>query len=186
MRNLVSSLLCSAAFGLSLAAAHAAEFSVTSTDVPAGSKLGQKQVAYGDGCRGQNLSPDLGWQNAPAGTKSFAVVVHDPDAPMQGGWWHWVVYNLPASVSSLKSGAGDYQGNGLPPGAVQGKTSAGSQYWGGACPPAGDKPHRYNFTIYALKVEQLAAKPDDSPERLSKAIAQQALASATFTATYAR
>ncbi|KAF0814863.1 putative lipoprotein LppC [Andreprevotia sp. IGB-42] len=178
--------LLAATLAFASLAATAADFSVTSTDVPAGSKLSQKQVAYGDGCKGQNLSPDLSWQNAPAGTRSFAIVVHDPDAPMTGGWWHWIAYNLPPTVTSLKSGAGDYEGKGLPSGVIQGKTSSGSQYWGGACPPSGDKPHRYNFTVYALKVDHLAAKPDDSPQSLSEAIRKQAIASTVITATYGR
>lgn len=173
---------------LALAASYvsAADFVLTSKDVTNGATLSQKQVAYGDGCRGQNISPDLAWQNPPAGTQSFAVIMHDPDTPGAHGWWHWLLFNLPASTNHLVADAGGYGGKGLPAGAQQSHSSGGSAYWGGACPPQGDKPHHYNFTVYALKVPNLAVKPDDSPERVSAAIQAQAIGSATITATYGR
>ncbi len=91
-------------------------------------------------------------------TKSFALLVHDPDAPTGGaGWWHWVVVNIPASTTELRKDAGRADGSNLPMGAAQINTDFGSPGWGGPCPPVGDKPHRYNFTLYALKVERLDA-----------------------------
>lgn len=179
-------LIITTVFTLAASYGSAADFLLTSTDVANGATLSQKQVAYGDGCRGQNISPELAWQNPPAGTQSFAVIVHDPDAPGAQGWWHWLLYNLPASTSHLAAGAGGYGSKDLPAGAQQSNTSGGSAYWGGACPPQGDKPHRYNFTVYALKVARLAVKPEDSPERVSAAIKAQAIGSATLTASYGR
>lgn len=133
-------------------AAHAQKFSLASPDLKPGGKIAEEQVFNGFGCSGKNVSPALKWSGAPKGTKSFALLVHDPDAPTGGaGWWHWVVVNIPAGAKELKKGAGAD----LPSGAVQIATDFGAPGWGGPCPPAGDKPHRYNFTLHALKVEKL-------------------------------
>src|ERR1700739_3338848 len=83
------------------------KFTVTSTNISAGGKIADAQVFNGFGCKGGNVSPELSWSNAPAGTKSFAILMHDPDAPTGSGWWHWVGYNIPANVSSIPAGAGD-------------------------------------------------------------------------------
>jgi hypothetical protein len=137
-------------------AAHAQKFSLVSPDIKPGGKIAEEQVFNGFGCSGKNISPALKWSNAPKGTKSFALLVHDPDAPTGGaGWWHWVVVNIPADAKELKKGAGTEAGGDLPSGAVQIATDFGAPGWGGPCPPAGDKPHRYNFTLHALKVEKL-------------------------------
>ncbi len=89
----------------------AGKFTLASTDISAGGQIAEAQVFNGFGCKGGNLSPALSWSNPPAGTQSFALLMHDPDAPTGSGWWHWVVYNIPASVSSLPAGAGDPQKN---------------------------------------------------------------------------
>src|SRR5947208_13289781 len=132
-----------------------ATFTLTSPDVHQGQTIPSANVFNGMGCTGQNVSPALGWSGAPAGTKSFAVTIYDPDAPTGSGWWHWVVYNLPASVTKLAAGAGDPKKNLLPPGAAQGNTDFGSPGFGGACPPPGDKPHHYHFTVFALDTDKL-------------------------------
>src|SRR5574340_123730 len=128
-------------------------FELSSTEVPANGAVGLKHVFNGFGCNGQNVSPELTWKDVPAGTKSFAVTVFDPDAPTGSGWWHWVVYNIPANVTSLPAGAGADGGKSLPEGAEMGRTDFGSKAYGGACPPPG-KPHRYVFTVHALKTEK--------------------------------
>src|SRR3954465_14424129 len=114
------------------------------------------------GAGGQNVSPQLSWSGAPAGTKSFALTLYDPDAPTGSGWWHWVVYDIPATATELPQGAGSGKAP-LPAGTVQGKTDFGAAGYGGAGPPPGDKPHRYVFTVYALKVDKLDLPADASP-----------------------
>src|SRR5689334_11257804 len=142
--------------------AHAAGFTLSSPTVKPGSMLTDAQVYKGFGCEGKNISPALKWSGAPSGTKSYAVTVYDPDAPTGSGWWHWVVYNIPASATELPEGAGGSDGKGMPPGAVQGRTDFGSAGFGGACPPPGDKPHRYIFTVHALKTDKIEAPADAS------------------------
>ena len=164
---------------------HAAGFTLTSPTIKPGSTLGKAQVFNGFGCSGDNVSPELKWSGAPAGTKSFAVTVYDPDAPTGSGWWHWVVINLPADSTGLVEGAGTVVGK-LPAGAVQGRTDFGSAGFGGACPPQGDKPHRYIFTVYALKVEKLDVPADATAALIGFMINANKLGSATFTAKYGR
>ncbi|MFN0159677.1 MAG: YbhB/YbcL family Raf kinase inhibitor-like protein [Burkholderiales bacterium] len=131
-------------------------FTLTSPDFRSGGSIAMEQVFGGFGCTGQNISPALSWSGAPAGTKSFALMVHDPDAPTGGaGWWHWLVLNIPAGATGLPKNAGTADGANLPAGAVQVTTDFGGPGWGGPCPPVGDKAHRYNFTLYALSVDKL-------------------------------
>lgn len=128
-------------------------------------------------CSGDNVSPELRWSGAPAGTKSFALIVHDPDAPAPGGWYHWVAYNIPATTHGLAAGSP------LPP-AQLGKTSFGENAYGGPCPPPG-KPHHYNFTLYALDVASIPGEHLTGPE-LQAAIAHHTLARTTYTGLYGR
>lgn len=132
------------------------KFRLTSPDFRAGGTLSMEQVFNSFGCTGRNLSPALAWGGAPEGTQSFALFCHDPDAPTGGaGWWHWLVLNIPASATGLAKDAGAADGSKLPAGAMHVNTDFGSPGWGGPCPPPGDKPHRYVFTLYALKVGRL-------------------------------
>jgi len=143
------------AAGLFAARLGAQGFVLSSPDVKPGRMLAPAQVFNGMGCTGQNQSPALSWSGAPAGTKSFALTVYDPDAPTGSGWWHWVVYNIPVTTTSLPAGAGDPSKALLPQGAVQGNTDFGTPGYGGACPPPGDKPHHYYITLFALNVDKL-------------------------------
>ncbi len=169
------------------APAWAQGFKLQSPDIKPNGTIAEEQVFNGFGCAGQNVSPALSWSGAPAGTKSFALLVHDPDAPTGGaGWWHWVVVNIPATATGLPKGAGKPDGAGLPPGAAQVATDFGTPGWGGPCPPAGDKPHRYHFTLHALKVEKL-----DLPANATAALAgfmvnANSLGKATLTGRYGR
>jgi len=133
-----------------------ARFKLVSPDIRPNGPIAMEQVFNGFGCSGQNVSPALKWSGAPEDTKSFALLVHDPDAPTGGaGWWHWLVVNIPASATQLRKDAGKADASNLPFGCAQIDTDFGGPGWGGPCPPAGDKPHRYNFTLYALKVDSL-------------------------------
>jgi Raf kinase inhibitor-like YbhB/YbcL family protein len=178
-------LLALVAIAAAAPALAAGKFTLTSTDVKAGKTLTEQQVFNGFGCSGANVSPELSWANAPRDTKSFVVTVYDPDAPTGSGWWHWVVYDIPATATGIAQGAGSGKVP-LPDGAVQSRTDYGAPGFGGACPPPGDKPHRYIFTVYALKVEKLDLAPDTSPAMVGFMTKANALGSATFTAFYGR
>ena len=173
--------------GLMLAGAAHAQFKLSSPDIKPGGTISAEQVFNGFGCTGKNVSPALKWSGAPAETKSFALLVHDPDAPTGGaGWWHWLVINIPASVTELAKGAGAADGANLPKGAVQITTDFGGPGWGGPCPPAGDKPHRYNFTIVALKVDKLDLAPDAQASLVGFMVNANSLGKATLTGKYGR
>jgi Raf kinase inhibitor-like YbhB/YbcL family protein len=136
-------VLCCAA-----AISNAQTFQLQSADLAAGQAIPQTFAFNGFGCTGQNTSPALSWRHAPPGTKSFALMVHDPDAATGGaGFWHWVIINLPAGVTGLTRGAGAADSRALPETAQQIATDFGTPGWGGPCPPAGEKPHRYVFTM---------------------------------------
>ena len=162
-----------------------ARFTVSSTDLPAGGTFDARQLYSGFGCTGGNVSPALSWNGAPAGTKSYAVTMYDPDAPTGSGWWHWVVYDIPASVTSLPAGAGS-PGGVLPSGAVQGRTDFGSTGYGGPCPPAGDRPHRYVFTVHALSVPTIDAPADATAAMIGFMLHANVLGTATLTTRYGR
>jgi len=158
MRNIIG---ISAALVLAFAGtASAATFTLTSPDFKNGGTIGQTNAGNIMGCTGEGKSPALEWKNPPAGTKSFALLVHDPDAPTGGaGFWHWIVYNIPADATSLPAGAGDPAGTGLPKGTVQGNTDMGKPGYVGPCPPPGSPKHHYNFMLYPLKVDKLDVPP---------------------------
>ena len=117
----------------------------------------------GFGCTGENRSPQLSWSNAPKGTQSFAVTMYDPDAPTGSGWWHWLVFDIPADVNELVSGAGDLSLDLAPKGSVQSLTNYGTQGYGGPCPPPGHGLHQYVITVYALQTESLGLNADTNP-----------------------
>jgi Raf kinase inhibitor-like YbhB/YbcL family protein len=165
---------------------HAADFKLSSSDIKPGATLGNDQVFNSFGCTGNNISPQLSWRGAPAGAQSYAVTVYDPDAPTGSGWWHWVVINIPASATGLAHGAGTADGKALPMGSQQVRTDFGALGFGGACPPAGDKPHRYIFTVYALKTAKLDVAADATAALAGYMIHGNMLGKATLTAMYGR
>ena len=163
-----------------------ATFTLSSPDIPSGGSVPRHFEFDGFGCSGDNRSPVLRWSGAPAGTRSFAVNVYDPDAPTGSGFWHWYVIDRPASVSELPANAGAQGGALLPAGARQIRNDYGAYAWGGVCPPPGDPPHRYVFTVHALSVERIDV-PDDAPAALTGFMVNaHTLAKASFTATYGR
>jgi hypothetical protein len=128
-------------------------FTLRSSDV--GGQATDKQVFNGFGCAGANVSPQLSWENVPEGTKSIAVTMYDPDAPTGSGWWHWLVFDIPATAKELPSNAGEPKLNIAPKGCVQSMTDFGAAGYGGPCPPPGHGFHTYIITVYALKVDKL-------------------------------
>lgn len=185
MNRRVSSFLAFAAFAA--ADAHGAgAFELTSPDIAEGKKIDMKHVYDSFGCTGANLSPELRWSDPPAGTKSFAVLAHDPDAPTGGaGFWHWLVVDIPADARGLKQGAGDASGKQLPAGAHQLENDFGDKSYGGPCPPPG-KPHRYVFTVYALKIDKLGDAAHGRTAIAGFTINQNALATASITGLFGR
>jgi Raf kinase inhibitor-like YbhB/YbcL family protein len=140
-------------------------FTVRSNSFKDGDYLGNEHILsadFGFGCAGGNKSPHLAWSGAPAGTKSFAVTCFDPDAPTGSGFWHWLVVNIPADVTELAADAGNPRTPKLPSGALQTRTDFGQPGYGGPCPPAGDHPHRYLFTVFAVGVDKLQVTADTS------------------------
>jgi len=197
----VSATLALGALALTGASALAqqAAFSLSSPDLSGGT-FDNKFVLNGFGCKGENLSPALEWRHVPAGTKSLALQVYDPDAPTGSGFWHWAVYNIPPTSASLAQGAGNEAAR-LPAGAFGGNTdfmdtgaTGANGNYGGPCPPQGDKPHRYIFTLYALavdKVEVAGGVPKTGSAGLygfvlNKGVGAALLGKASFTATYGR
>jgi Raf kinase inhibitor-like YbhB/YbcL family protein len=126
------------------------KFSLWSKEIKHGGKIAMDQVSNIFGCKGGNVSPSLAWKNAPADTKSFALSIYDPDAPTGSGFWHWVVFNIPAGTTSLAKGASS---GGMPAGAVQSRTDYGIQGYGGPCPPPGPA-HHYHIKIFAEDVDK--------------------------------
>ena len=138
---------------------------LTSSNFKEGAALPMDHILssdYGFGCAGGNKSPQLAWSGAPAGTKSFALHCFDPDAPTGSGFWHWVVVNIPATVSELKLDAGNPKSGLLPAGALQTRTDFGAPGYGGPCPPQGLGAHRYVFTLFAVKEASLPVNADTS------------------------
>jgi Raf kinase inhibitor-like YbhB/YbcL family protein len=175
-------LLASSAAGVQ---AQAAKFTLTSPDIANGKTIATTQVFNSFGCSGSNVSPALAWSNVPAGTKSFALLAYDPDAPTGSGWWHWVAYNIPADATSLPAGAGDPKKSLMPPGVVQGRTDFGTAGYGGPCPPPG-KPHHYYFRLYALKVPKLDLPADATAAFVGFNVNANALGKAQLLGLYGR
>src|ERR1044071_7350477 len=158
-------------------------FAVTSDSFKDGDYLGKDYILsadYGFGCAGGNRSPHLRWSGAPEGTKSFAVTCFDPDAPTGSGFWHWVVVNIPPTVTELPLDAGNPKSGKLPAGALEVRTDFGKPGYGGPCPPQGAHPHRYVFTVSAVGVEQLPVTADTSAAVVGYQLHFNTLASATL------
>lgn len=164
----------------------AGDFALSSPQLKEGGRLGMDQVFSGFGCTGKNISPALEWKGAPKGTKSFAVTVYDPDAPTGSGWWHWVIFNIPAGVHSLPANAGSVASGLAPKGSVQSMTDFGKPGYGGACPPKGDKAHRYQFTVFALDIEKLPLDASAPAAMVGFFLNQHVLAKAMLTVYFSR
>jgi Raf kinase inhibitor-like YbhB/YbcL family protein len=164
----------------------AADFNLSSPEIKPNSTMPKNFEFNGFGCSGDNKSPTLKWIGAPKETQSFAVTMYDPDAPTGSGWWHWLVVNIPAGVNELAANAGALNSTTLPNGARQGRNDFGVAAWGGTCPPPGDKPHHYIFTVYALKTDKLDIPADATAALTGYMIHANMLGKASFTSTYGR
>ncbi len=176
MKLLILTILLAGFLPLS---AHA-QMSLQSNDVAEGATLSNAQVFNGFGCEGENISPQLSWEGVPAGAKSLAITMYDPDAPTGSGWWHWVVFNLPVETKSIETGAA------MPKGAIQSRTDFGSTGYGGACPPEGNTPHNYIFTLHALNVEKLDLDENASGAMVGYFLNAHSIEKTSITAKYGR
>ena len=156
-------------------------FALASDDVADGAPMPAAHTADGD-----DLSPHLSWEGFPPETRSFVVSCFDPDAPTPAGYWHWTVANLPATTTSLPTGAGAPDGDQLPEPAFQTRNDAGTTGYTGAAPPPGDHAHRYAFAVHALDVDTLDLSPDASPTVVAFTALFHTIARATITPTFQR
>jgi Raf kinase inhibitor-like YbhB/YbcL family protein len=161
----------------------ATHFVLTSPDFADGGSL--RHTAANSRCGGRNISPALEWRNPPDGTQSYVLLMHDPDAPGAEGFWHWIVYDIPASTTSLPASAGDVRKKLMPSGVTQGQSDFGNEGYGGPCPPPG-KAHRYFFRLYAMPVARLNVPPDATATIISSYANATALGKAQLMGLYGR
>ncbi|WNC93070.1 YbhB/YbcL family Raf kinase inhibitor-like protein [Paraburkholderia sp. FT54] len=170
----------SAALALAMVHARAAEaFVVSSPGLADGGMLDSSHAASANNCGGANVSPVLQWRNAPAGTKSYAVTLFDPDGGKGLGIVHWVLYGVAPSTTSLDAG-------GQPPGSVAGANQTGAAGYRGPCPPVGDNPHHYVAQVYALDLPPDALPPGLTREALHAAIKDHVIAATSTVLRYGR
>lgn len=177
-----TALLAVTAFGT----VFAADFQLTSSDIGPDKPLAQDFVFSGFGCTGANLSPALSWHGAPDGTKSYAVALFDPDAMQGRGFWHWLMVNIPASITSLSRDAGKNDGSKLPAGAAQIRNGFRVLGYSGSCPPPTDEAHGYVMTVYALKLNRLEVPDDATSPTMLAAIEANSLGKASITYHFGR
>lgn len=168
---------------VSAAPAQAPTFRFWSDDLKAGT-VSVEHVHNSFGCSGSNRSPHLAWTGAPKDAKSFVITVYDPDAPTGSGFWHWVIANIPPATTTIATSAS--RSPRMPAEALETRTDFGPPGYGGPCPPPGDQPHRYIFTIHALREPKLEATADTSAALVGFMTSQYRIASASFTVRYGR
>lgn len=164
-------------------------FTVRSDSFKDGDYLAKDHILsadYGFGCEGGNKSPHLAWSGAPSDTRSFAVTCFDPDAPTGSGFWHWLVVNIPPDVTELALDAGNPKVQKLPKEALQTRTDFGAPGYGGPCPPPGDHPHRYLFTVFAVGADSLPVTADTSAAIIGFQLNFNTLAKAAIMGLYKR
>ena len=183
LSSLVPALVCASAAAQTDAQPGEA-FTLESTTFGSNTTLAETQVYNQGDCHGGNQSPELHWKGAPGATKSLAITMFDPDARGGAGWWHWLAFDIDPKTTSLDVGAGDPSR--MPAGGVSAKNSFGDVGYSGPCPPRDDKPHRYVFTIYALKVDHLGPRAGADPAAVKAALEANTLLSTTLQAQYGR
>jgi Raf kinase inhibitor-like YbhB/YbcL family protein len=175
IRHSILALICTIAPCLTAYHAYALDLTV---NLPKNA-FSLREVYSGFGCTGENISPEITWRDLPEGTKSVALTVYDPDAPTGSGWWHWLVYNIPVTASSLPAGLPNTR-------YTQSRTDYGVTGYGGPCPPEGDKPHRYIFTLFALNSEKLDLPAESMPALVGFFLNKHKIAIAQKTYNYGR
>ena len=183
MRSVMIGLSVLSGLGLAYVAAAqtAPGMKLTSTEFKDGATVPLSVVYDKMGCKGKDQSPELSWSGAPAGTKSFAVTIYDPDANTGSGFWHWTLFDIPPNVDHLATGAGDKGSKDLPQGAKMGRNDFGDPHFDGPCPPPTDAPHAYQYTVYALKVDKLPVDSTASGAMVGNYIQMNVLGKATIT-----
>ena len=183
MRKIILFIVCLYLGGLIVSEAidkvEESAFKLSSKELIHNETLPHAQVLNAYGCDGGNVSPQLSWNTPPINTKSFAIICHDPDAPKENGWYHWLVVNIPTNVKSIKQGEKIQD-------SLETITDFKTTGYGGACPPVGHGIHHYNFTIYALNVEKLDVKENDNPVEVEKKVIEHSLAKSTITGLFER
>ncbi|MDG2775306.1 YbhB/YbcL family Raf kinase inhibitor-like protein [Vibrio parahaemolyticus] len=164
---------------LVIGSAHA--FELTSKDIQEGHPMAKTFEYSGWGCDGANQSPQLMWKDVPKGTKSFAITAYDPDAPTGSGFWHWIAFDIPASVNELPRGVDISKLGGK-----ESHIDYGTTGFGGACPPEKDGMHRYQFTVWALPSDKLNLDENTPAAVVGFTLNSVALDKAKLTATYTR
>jgi Raf kinase inhibitor-like YbhB/YbcL family protein len=169
VKKLFLALSSCLAFAAPTAFAEGEGFRLISSEWHDGGCVPKENVFNGSGCGGANISPEFHWSNAPSGTKSFAITILDLDAPTGGGWWHWVIFNIPGTISEVPGGTGNRDSRRLPSASVQCRNDYGVSGYGGPCPPPGST-HRYLVKVYALNVEKLLFGSETAPGKMAKQI----------------
>lgn len=177
-------VICAALIVLIAATSYGQTFTLRSREL--GGQATRQVVLNGFGCTGDNRSPQLYWEHAPAGTQSFAVTIHDKDAPTGSGWWHWIIFDIPASVTELPAGAGNPESKLAPATSIQSITDFKTAGYGGPCPPAGDDSHQYTVTVYALKTDKLGLDAAANPALVGFMLHQQVIEQASLVFYYKR
>ncbi len=160
-------------------------FQIRVTGIQPNGQISNDLVWNQFGCKGKNLSPEVSWSGAPTGAKSFALVLWDSDAPKTGGFYHWMIVNIPSSAHALPAGTGNIEKRLTPSGAVQLKNEYGDPGYGGPCPP-GHQVHHYHFLLYALRVEQLPVDQRTASGTAASLLQKEIVATAEVVGTYSR
>ena len=180
-----SAVLCVVAPELTRSAAGAEAFQVNVAGLKANDVVPARFVYNHSGCSGENISPEISWSGVPASAKSLAIVVWDQDAPVSGGFYHWVIVNLPVGTKKLLEGAGNLSNHKAPSGLIQLVNDWGEPGYGGPCPP-GNSRHRYHFIVYALSAQQLPITSRSKTSEATAAIKKSTVASAELVLVYGK
>jgi Raf kinase inhibitor-like YbhB/YbcL family protein len=180
-----SAVFCVFAPELTDSASGAEAFQVNVAGLKANEVIPARFVYNHSGCSGENISPEISWSGLPASAKSVAIVVWDQDAPVSGGFYHWVIVNLPIGTRKLLEGAGNVSNHKAPSGLIQLVNDWGEPGYGGPCPP-GNSRHRYHFIVYALSAPQLELTARSKISDATAAIKKNTIASAELVLIYGK